>query len=264
VPWGSTHEETLKELLKYNFASGMFVWTGFDYIGEPTPYPWPARSSYFGIIDLAGFPKDAYYLYQSLFTDKTVLHIFPHWNWKTGQTIDVWAYYNNADEVELYVNGKSMGIRKKSGDDLHVMWRVPFEAGVLRAVSRKFVNVANKNNSKIVLVKEIYTAGEPAAIQLSANRNYIKADAQDLSFITARVTDKRGHLVPDASNTLQFTVQGNGTLAATDNGYQADTSSFSNSSRNCWKGLALAVPAGFFAAWPVNYWLLKRELKACH
>jgi beta-galactosidase len=91
APWGSTHEETIKELLKYDYASGMFVWTGFDYIGEPTPYPWPARSSYFGIIDLAGFPKDAFYLYQSLFTDKRVLHVFPHWNWKTGETIDVWA-----------------------------------------------------------------------------------------------------------------------------------------------------------------------------
>src|SRR5436190_3135955 len=106
APWGSTHEETLKELLKYDFASGMFIWTGFDYIGEPTPYPFPARSSYFGIVDLAGFPKDAYYLYQSLFTDKDVLHIFPQWNWKNGQTIDVWAYYNHADEVELFINGR--------------------------------------------------------------------------------------------------------------------------------------------------------------
>src|SRR6476620_7535026 len=115
APWGSTHEETLKELLKYNFASGMFIWTGFDYIGEPTPYPFPARSSYFGIVDMAGFPKDAYYLYQSLFTNKDVLHIFPHWNWKPGQTIDVWAYYNNADEVELFLNGKSLGTKKKTG-----------------------------------------------------------------------------------------------------------------------------------------------------
>ena len=113
APWGSTHEETLKELLKYNFASGMYIWTGFDYIGEPTPYPWPARSSYFGIIDLAGFPKDVYYLYQSLFTSKPVLHIFPHWNWQAGQAVDVWAYYNNADEVELFLNGKSLGIKKK-------------------------------------------------------------------------------------------------------------------------------------------------------
>ncbi len=95
--------------------SGQYIWTGFDYIGEPTPYPWPARSSYFGIIDLAGFPKDIYYMYQSEWTDKPVLHIFPHWNWKQGQTVDVWAYYNQADEVELFLNGKSLGIQKKTG-----------------------------------------------------------------------------------------------------------------------------------------------------
>jgi beta-galactosidase len=100
APWGSTHEETLKEFLKDDFASGIFIWTGFDYIGEPTPYPWPARSSYFGIVDLAGFPKDSYYLYESICTNKPVLHIFPHWNWTKDQLIDVWAYYNEADEVE--------------------------------------------------------------------------------------------------------------------------------------------------------------------
>jgi beta-galactosidase len=115
----------------------MFVWTGFDYLGEPTPYPWPARSSYFGIVDLAGFSKDVYYMYQSEWTNKPVLHLLPHWNWETGKTIDVWAYYNNADEVELYLNGKSLGIRKKAGDDLHVMWRVKYEPGTLKAVSRK-------------------------------------------------------------------------------------------------------------------------------
>ncbi len=135
APWGSTHEETWKVIKKYDFLSGQFIWTGFDYIGEPTPYPWPARSSYFGIIDLAGFPKDQYYMYQSEWTDKPVLHIFPHWNWKRGDTVDVWAYYNQADEVELFLNGKSLGVRKKKGDDLHVMWRVVYEPGPIRAIS---------------------------------------------------------------------------------------------------------------------------------
>src|SRR6476646_24302 len=103
----------------------MFVWTGFDYIGEPSPYGWPSRSSYFGIIDLAGFPKDAYYLYQSVWTDQPVSHILPaHWNWKVGDTVDVWAYYNDADEAELFLNGRSLGRKSKSADDLHVMWRV--------------------------------------------------------------------------------------------------------------------------------------------
>ena len=104
TPWGTTHEETMKVFEKYDHISGMFIWTGFDYLGEPTPYPWPARCSYFGIIDLAGFPKDVYYMYQSMWTTKPVLHIFPHWNWKEGDIIDIWAYYNNADEVELLVN----------------------------------------------------------------------------------------------------------------------------------------------------------------
>lgn len=233
APWGSTHEETIKELLKYNFASGMYVWTGFDYIGEPTPYPWPARSSYFGIIDLAGFPKDAYYLYQSLFTDKPVLHIFPHWNWKAGQTIDVWAYYNNADEVELFLNGKSLGTKKKTSDDLHVMWRVKYEAGTLKAVSKK--------NGKIVLTKEIHTAGTPAKIILSADRNDVNADAHDLSFVTAKVVDKDGNLVPDANNLIKFTTTGEGSVIATDNGSETDLESFKSTQHKAFNGLCLGV-----------------------
>ena len=162
APWGSTHEESIKALLKSDHVSGMYIWTGFDYLGEPTPYSWPARSSYFGIIDLAGFPKDVYYLYQSVFTKKPVLHIYPHWNWKQGDTVDVVGYYNNADEVELYLNGKSLGIKSKSGDDLHVLWHVPFEPGTLKAISRK--------NGKVVLTCEVRTAGKASKIILKADR----------------------------------------------------------------------------------------------
>ena len=233
APWGSTHEETLKELLKYDFASGMFIWTGFDYIGEPTPYPFPARSSYFGIVDLAGFPKDSYYLYQSLFTDKDVLHIFPHWNWKPGQTIDVWAYYNHADEVELFLNGKSLGVKKKTGDDLHVMWRVTYQPGTLKAVSRK--------NGKVVLTKEIKTAGAPAKIIVNADRSNIKADGKDLSFVTVTVVDKDGNMVPDAGNLIKFSISGNGFIAGTDNGCETDLTSFKSTERKAFNGLALAV-----------------------
>ena len=111
--WSSTHEETWDVVKHNDFVGGQFIWTGFDYIGEPTPYAYPARSSYFGIIDLAGLPKDSYYMYQSEWTKKPVLHLFPHWNWLPGQQIDMWCYYNQADEVELFVNGKSQGIRKK-------------------------------------------------------------------------------------------------------------------------------------------------------
>ena len=233
APWGSTHEETLKELLKYNFASGMYIWTGFDYIGEPTPYPWPARSSYFGIIDLAGFPKDVYYLYQSLFTSKPVLYIFPHWNWTAGQTVDVWAYYNNADEVELFLNNKSLGVKKKMNDDLHVMWRVAYTPGTLKAVSRK--------NGKPVLEKIINTAGAPAAIVAVADRNTIKADGMDLSFVTIKIVDKNGNLVPNADNLVKLELSGKGLLAGTDNGNPVSLESFQTPARRAFNGMCLAV-----------------------
>ena len=233
APWGSTHEETIKELLKYDFVSGMYVWTGFDYLGEPTPYPWPARSSYFGIVDLAGFPKDVYYLYQSLFTNRPVLHVFPHWNWKEGQDVDVWAYYNNADEAELFLNGKSLGVRRKAGDQLHVMWRVPFVSGTLKAVSRK--------NGKKILEKTINTAGAPAGIVLSADRSNINADGNDLSFITVKVVDKNGNLVPDAANLVNFSVLGNGSIAGVDNGSPVSLESFRASGRKAFNGMCLAV-----------------------
>jgi beta-galactosidase len=231
--WGSTHEETWKIIKKYPFLSGLYIWTGFDYLGEPTPYPWPARSSYFGIVDLAGFPKDSYYMYQSEWTAKPVLHIFPHWNWTKGQTVDVWAYYNQADEVELFLNGRSLGVRKKEGDDLHVQWRVQWKPGVLKAISRK--------NGRPVLVREVRTAGAPARLVLLADRKLIKSDGKDLSFITVRVLDANGVLVPDASNLLNFRVEGEGTLVGLDNGYQADLESFKTSYHKAYNGLCLAI-----------------------
>jgi beta-galactosidase len=233
APWGSTHEETLKQLLKFDFASGMFVWTGFDYIGEPTPYPWPARSSYFGIVDLAGFPKDAYYLYQSVCTKEPVLHIFPHWNWKTGDTIDVWAYYNNADEVELFLNGKTLGTRKKNGDDLHVWWRVAYQPGVLKAVSRM--------GGRIVLTKEIKTAGKAAQIILTADRKIISASGTDLCYITVKITDADGNLVPDAANDVKFTLTGKGRMAGVDNGSETSMESFKADHRKAFNGMCLLV-----------------------
>jgi beta-galactosidase len=231
--WGATHEEYWKIIKKHDFLSGEFVWSGFDFIGEPVPYPWPARSSYYGIIDLAGFPKDVYYMYQSEWTSKPVLHILPHWNWEPGKAVDVWAYYNNADEVELYLNGRSLGIQKKQSDDLHVVWKVPFEAGTLKAVSRL--------NGKIVLTKEIKTAGAPARIELVADRRLIKSDGKDLSFITVRVLDAAGNVVPNADNLVNFTVNGKGTLAGIDNGSQSSMESFKEPQRKAFHGLCLAI-----------------------
>lgn len=112
APWGSTHRESWEIIKKYEFLSGMFIRTGFEYLGEPTPYRWPARSSYFGIIDLCGFPKDAYYMYQSKWTDTPLLHLFPHWHWEPGQTVDVWVY-TNCNEVELFLNDRSLGKKEK-------------------------------------------------------------------------------------------------------------------------------------------------------
>jgi beta-galactosidase len=233
APWGSTHEESVKALLKSDHVSGMYIWTGFDYLGEPTPYSWPARSSYFGILDLAGFPKDVYYMYQSVFTNKPILHIYPHWNWKQGDTVDVVGYYNNADEVELFLNGKSLGTQSKMGDDLHVKWRVPFQAGTLKAVSHK--------NGKTILTKQIKTAGKPAKIILKADRNVIQADGNDLSFITATIVDKNGIPVPDANNLIQFKISGQGFIAGVDSGDPTSHESFKGDRHTALNGLALAI-----------------------
>jgi beta-galactosidase len=232
APWGSTHEESWKALKKYDYMTGMFIWTGFDYLGEPTPYPWPARSSYFGIVDLAGFPKDAYYMYQSEWTSKPLLHVFPHWNWRQGQTVDVWAYFNT-DEVELFLNGKSLGTKRKTGDDLHVMWRIPFEPGLLKAVAR--------TGSKIVLTKEVRTAGKPAKIILIPDRKVIKADGSDLSFVTVKVVDANGDLVPGADNLIKFQVDGAGFIAAVDNGSQISNEPFKADYRKAFHGKCLAI-----------------------
>ncbi len=232
APWGSTHEETWKIVKKYPFFSGMFIWTGWDYIGEPTPYPWPAISSYFGIIDLAGFPKDMYYMYQSEWTDKPVLHLFPHWNWKAGDNIDVLAYFNG-DEVELFLNGKSLGTKRKTGDDLHVTWRIPYEPGVLKAVSRK--------NGKVVLIEEVRTAEQPARIALIPDRKVIKADGSDLSFVTVKIVDKDGTLVPRADDLVNFEISGEGFIAGVDNGSEISHESFKANHRKAFHGMALAI-----------------------
>lgn len=231
--WGSTHEETWKIIKKYNFLSGLFIWTGFDYIGEPTPYPWPARSSYFGIIDLAGFPKDVYYMYQSEWTNKPVLHLLPHWNWKPGQTINVWAYYSQADEVELFLNGKSLGIRRKQGDDLHVSWKVKYEPGVLKAISRK--------SGRIILTTEVRTAGPPAKIALVADKHILNADGKSLSYITIRILDRNGNIVPDADNLVKFNITGPAYIAGVDNGSQTSLEPFKAKQHRAFHGLCLAI-----------------------
>ena len=233
TPWGSHHEENLIFLNSQPFVAGQYIWTGFDYIGEPTPYGWPARSSYFGIVDLAGFPKDIYYLYQSEWTDTPVLHLFPHWNWTPGEQIDMWCYYNNADEVKLYINGVSQGVRSKDADHLHVVWNVTFEPGTVKIVARK--------NGVETASQEIHTAGEPAQIRLTPDRSTIKADGTDLSFITVEILDKDGNLCPNADNLVQFEVDGKGFIAGVDNGSPISLERFKADKRKAFYGKCLVV-----------------------
>ena len=233
APWGAGHEEMWQLVKTHDWFSGMFIWTGFDYLGEPTPFPWPAVSSYFGIIDLAGFPKDPYYFYQSEWTNTPVLHIVPHWNWKPGEKVDVVAYFNNAAEVELFLNGRSQGTKRKQGDDMHVFWRLSFEPGVLKAVSRK--------NGQVVLTKEVRTADAPAKIILVPDRQTIEADGADLSFVTVQVVDKNGTLVPAADNLIKFEITGPGSIAGVDSGNQISHESFKANQRKAFHGMALAI-----------------------
>ncbi len=233
TPWGSTHEETWKIVKKSPHIAGQFIWTGFDYLGEPTPYWWPSRSSFFGIIDMAGFPKDVYYMYQSEWTKKDVLHLFPHWNWEKGQTVDIWAYYNNADEVELYLNDKSLGKRRKVGDELHVKWAVHYEPGTLKAVSRKF--------GQVVLTKEIKTAGKAEQIRLTPDRKKINADGKDLCFVTVELVDKDGNVLPNADKDILFSIDGVGNIVGTDNGNQNDHVSLKNPQRRMYNGKCLVI-----------------------
>ena len=232
--WSSTHEETWDVVKHNDFVGGQFIWTGFDYIGEPTPYAFPARSSYFGIIDLAGFPKDSYYMYQSEWTEKPVLHLFPHWNWIEGQTIDMWCYYNQADEVELFINGKSQGVRKKADShQYHVMWRVTFEPGEVKVVARK--------DGKQVREQVIRTAGAPDHIRLTSDRNAIYANGKSLAFVTVEIVDKEGNVCPNAENQVFFSVEGNATIAGVDNGLQTSMERFKADNRKAFAGKCLVV-----------------------
>ena len=234
APWANYHEEAWTAVRDRDFIAGTFIWTGFDYLGEPTPYGWPSRSSYFGVVDLAGFPKDAYWLYQAEWTDRTVLHLFPHWNWEPGEPVDVWAYYNNADEVELFVNGESWGRQSKTRDVLHVQWNaVPFQPGRIEVVSYK--------DGREVAREARYTAGAPVTLRLTPDRTTIASDGYDLSYVTVEALDADGRVVPTATDLLHFSVSGDGELVGVDNGNAADTLSLKGRDKALFSGKALAV-----------------------
>ena len=263
--WSSTHEETWDVVKHNDFVGGQFIWTGFDYIGEPTPYAYPARSSYFGIIDLAGFPKDSYYMYQSEWSSKNVLHLFPHWNWILGQTIDMWCYFNHADEVELFVNGKSQGIRKKKeyvpasqeavnvgeaydmSTEYHVCWRVTFEPGEVKVVARK--------DGKQVGEQTIKTAGAPDHIVLKKTYqgNLAYGVGTPTTFVEVDVVDKDDNLCPNAENQVFFSLQKAlkckvgeqmPEILGVDNGCQTSLERFKADNRKAFFGKCLVVLKG--------------------
>ncbi|ADV49788.1 Beta-galactosidase [Cellulophaga algicola DSM 14237] len=267
-PWAYAPDIEFDAQEKNPHSLGEFIWTGFDYLGEPTPYggrdnstngywndDWPSHASYFAPVDLVGFPKDRFYLYQSQWTSAPMVHVLPHWNWegKEGQTIPVYAY-TNADEVELFVNGTSFG-KKVKGKDLtdvfteyngfkkgiykskyRLSWQVAYQPGSLKVVAY--------TNGKQVASKEIKTAGKPAKISLVADRNTIKADGKDLSFVSVSIEDKDGNLCPNAANLINFKVEGAGVLEAVGNGNSASLESFQENYIKSFFGKSLAIIKG--------------------
>lgn len=207
--WASTAETWWKLAAENKYWLGGFVWTGFDYRGEPTPYKWPNISSHFGIMDVCGFPKNIYYYYQSWWTDKDVLHISPHWNWpeKIGKPIDVWVN-TNADDVELFLNGKSLG-KKTMPRNSHLQWEVIYEPGTLEAV-------AYKKGKK--LTSKVETTGQAAKVILTPDKTTMTADGQDANVINVSFVDKDGKEVPDANNMIYFSISDNAKIIGVGNG----------------------------------------------
>jgi beta-galactosidase len=244
-------EQLWKFVATHNYVIGDFMWTGIDYLGEAR---WPGKGASSGVIDMTNKPKDGYYFYQSQWRSQPVLHLMPHWNWagREGQVIPVLAY-TNCDTVELFVNGRSYGIKTQefprqgnSGGwdkyaqpvvngttaDLHLAWDVVYEPGIIKAVGRK-------NGAQII--EQIQTTGKASALRLSVSEPTINADARDVATINIDIVDANGQIVPDAANKINFMVQGNGQLIGTDNGNQRDTNSFKLGYRMAYKGHAYAV-----------------------
>ncbi|WP_298369787.1 glycoside hydrolase family 2 TIM barrel-domain containing protein [uncultured Lutibacter sp.] len=224
-----------KDIKNRDDIMGQFIWTGWDYLGEVIPFGWPARSSSFAPIDLCGFPKDGYYFYQSQWSNKPMVHIFPHWNLEgmEGKEVTVYAY-TNGDEVELFQDGKSLGKQKNNLNDVEYQeWKVIYKPGSLKAVSYK--------NGKEIATKQVNTAGKAAKIELFVRRTNLKADGEDLSYVECTILDKDGNVVPKANNTIQFEVSGEANLIAVGNGDHMNLDSFQASNRKAFNGKALAV-----------------------
>lgn len=240
--WGSTPDTEFEMQDACDFSLGEFVWTGFDYLGEPTPYNkgTPAKSSYFGIVDLAGLKKDRFYLYQSRWSKTPVLHLLPHWNWegKEGDTIPVFCY-SNSPKVELFVNGKSMGMKEKSNATKYEKYRLMWNDVVYKPGEIKVV--AYDANGKVMGTEILKTAGKATNIRLTADRTTIHADGKDLSFVTVEITDNEGNLCPNAQRLLFFETGGEGALKALCNGDPTDQTSFASNYMKVFNGKMVAV-----------------------
>jgi beta-galactosidase len=215
------------------WLSGGFVWTGFDYRGEPSPYQWPNISSQYGIIDTCGFPKDSFYYYQSWWSTKPVLHLFPHWNWPgmEGKEIAVWVY-SNLDRVELLHNGQSLGAKDVKKDS-HVAWVVKYAPGFLEARGSK--------DGKQVMTTRRDTTGPAAKLILTSDRNEINADGEDVAMFTIEVQDMQGRTVPITDNEVMFRVTGAGKLIGTGNGDPTDHDSDKGASRKAFSGFCMGL-----------------------
>jgi len=225
------------------FVAGSFIWVGFDYIGEPTPYSsYPSKSSYYGIVDTAGFPKDVYYFYKSRWTADPMVHILPHWNWSAGTSVTIFVY-NNCDSVELFLNDASQGSKTPGGAALHLEWTLPWSAGSVRAECRR--------GGSVVARDEVRTAGAAARVALSADRPTIAADGRDLAFITGDIQDAAGVLVPAAASSVSFALTGPGQLVGVDNGNPIDTASYQGTSRRTFNGKVLAIVRSTGTAGPI-------------
>ncbi|MDD4760479.1 MAG: glycoside hydrolase family 2 TIM barrel-domain containing protein, partial [Bacteroidaceae bacterium] len=263
--WSNIPDEDAALQADYEWVIGEFVWTGFDYLGEPTPYykEWPSRSSYFGIIDLAGLPKDRYYHYRSRWNTKNeTLHILPHWNWegKEGDTIPVFVY-TNYNAAELFLNGKSLGIQKKNDSTplnrYRLMWMdVIYEPGELNVV-------ALDDQGKPVADKSIKTAGKPYQIKLKADRTQLKANGKDLSYVTITVVDKLGNECPTATNQLKFSVTGKGTFRAACNGDPTSLEMFHLPTMKLFSGKLVVTVQSSKIGGDIKLFVEGHGLKAC-
>ena len=231
--WGPYPGEDWADIVKYPYLGGLFVWTGFDYRGEPTPFRWPCVSSHFGFMDICGFPKDGYYAYKAAWTNEPVVHLFPHWNWpgKEGDSIKIHCY-TNCEEVELFLNGKSMG-RQKAVAYAKLIWPLIYQPGKLEARGYKY--------GKVITKDIVETTSAPSQLSLSSDVNTLKADGCDVAVIRIAIKDAKGRVVPTATNLVKFSVEGPGRIIGTGNGNPSSHEPDKASQRMAFNGYCLVL-----------------------